>query len=117
MTSAQANTFLEKNDGPAALRQPYLRVIHLEMSSPSSSGAGGSNPFGVQFSPEEEEEFGEMARSEGFYERFARSVGPSIYGSLGSLDILILSCLAHRKVRYQKGNYLSSLWRLKKGPS
>ncbi|KAF8078299.1 MCM2/3/5 family-domain-containing protein [Lyophyllum atratum] len=70
-----------KNAGPAALRQPYLRVIHLELSSPSASGAG-SNPFGVQFTPEEEEEFGEMARSEGFYELFAKSVAPSIYGSL-----------------------------------
>lgn len=54
------------------------------MSSPSAGGSGGSNPFGVQFTPEEEEEFGEMARSEGFYERFAKSVGPSIYGSLGA---------------------------------
>ncbi|TFK76800.1 MCM-domain-containing protein [Pluteus cervinus] len=80
-----------KNHDPAALRQTYLRVIHLELSSPSSAGSGGSNPFGVQFSPEEEEEFGEMARSEGFYERFARSVGPSIYGSL---DIKkAISCL------------------------
>ncbi|TDL28779.1 ATP dependent DNA helicase [Rickenella mellea] len=68
--------------GATALRNPYLRVIHLEMSSPSTSGSGGSNPFGVQFTPEEEEEFGEMARSEGFYERFAKSVAPSIYGSL-----------------------------------
>jgi len=44
------------------------------------------NPFGVQFTPEEEEEFGDMARSEGFYDRFAKSVGPSIYGSLGWFD-------------------------------
>ncbi|KAF9015018.1 MCM-domain-containing protein [Cyathus striatus] len=70
-----------KNSGPAALRQPYLRVVHIEMSSPSG-GSGGSNPFGVQFTPDEEEEFGEMARSEGFYERFAKSVAPSIFGSL-----------------------------------
>ncbi|KAF8736738.1 hypothetical protein AX14_014061 [Amanita brunnescens Koide BX004] len=69
-----------KNASAIALRQPYLRVVHLELTSPS--GAGGSNPFGVQFSPEEEEEFAEMSRSEGFYERFSRSVGPSIYGSL-----------------------------------
>ncbi|TFK41310.1 MCM-domain-containing protein [Crucibulum laeve] len=69
-----------KNAGPAALRQPYLRVVHLELSSPASGG--GSNPFGVQFTPEEEEEFGEMARSDGFYERFAKSVAPSIFGSL-----------------------------------
>jgi hypothetical protein len=44
----------------------------------------------VQFTPEEEEEFGEMARSEGFYERFAKSVGPSIYGSLGK-NLLAIS--------------------------
>jgi hypothetical protein len=53
------------------------------MSSPAAGGSGGSNPFGVQFSPEEEEEFGEMARSEGFFERFAKSVAPSIFGSVG----------------------------------
>ncbi|KAF8213450.1 ATP dependent DNA helicase [Mycena galopus ATCC 62051] len=71
-----------KNAGAAALRQPYLRVVHLELSSGPTGGSGGSNPFGVQFTPEEEEEFGAMARSEGFYERFSKSVGPSIYGSL-----------------------------------
>ena len=65
------------------MRQPYLRVVHLELSSSATGGSGGSNPFGVQFSPQEEEEFGEMARSEAFYERFAKSVAPSIYGSLG----------------------------------
>ncbi|KAJ7169482.1 MCM-domain-containing protein [Mycena filopes] len=70
-----------KNAGAAALRQPYLRVVHLELSSGPTSGSG-SNPFGVQFTPQEEEEFGAMARSEGFYERFSKSVGPSIYGSL-----------------------------------
>ena len=42
------------------------------------------NPFGQQFSPEEEEEFGDMARSENFYEKFAASVAPSIYGSMGN---------------------------------
>ncbi|KAJ3576130.1 hypothetical protein NP233_g620 [Leucocoprinus birnbaumii] len=69
-----------KNAGPAALRQPYLRVIHLEQAS--AGGAAGTNPFGVQFSPEEEEEFAEMSRTDAFYERFAKSVAPSIYGSL-----------------------------------
>ena len=49
------------------MRNPYLRVIHLELSSPTTA-SGGSNPFGVQFSPEEEEEFGQMARSENFKE-------------------------------------------------
>jgi DNA replication licensing factor MCM5 len=58
-------------------------LVHLEVSTPSAGGSGGLNPFGVQFTPEEEEEFGEMARSDGFYERFAKSVAPSIFGSLG----------------------------------
>ncbi|KAL1761022.1 MCM2/3/5 family-domain-containing protein [Schizophyllum commune] len=70
-----------RSNNAAALRQPYIRVVHLETMSAAGAGAG-SNPFGLQFSPEEEEEFGEMARSENFYERFAKSVGPSIYGSL-----------------------------------
>ncbi|KAL9715809.1 minichromosome maintenance protein 5 [Leucoagaricus gongylophorus] len=69
-----------KNAGPVALRQPYLRVVHLELAS--AGGAAGTNPFGVQFTPEEEEDFAEMARSDGFYELFAKSVAPSIYGSL-----------------------------------
>ncbi|KAF7310619.1 DNA helicase [Mycena chlorophos] len=69
-----------KNAGATALRQPYLRVVHLELSSGPTSSS--SNPFGLQFTAEEEEEFGAMARSEGFYERFARSVAPGIYGSL-----------------------------------
>ncbi|PPQ62777.1 hypothetical protein CVT24_000471 [Panaeolus cyanescens] len=75
--------------GAAALRQPYLRLVHLELMSPA--GTGGSNPFGAQFTPQQEEEFQEMARSENFYERFAKSVAPSIYGSL---DIKkAISCL------------------------
>ena len=73
----------QKSAGASALRTPYLRLVHLEVSSPSSSSSGGLNPFGVQFTPEEEDEFGQMARSDGFYERFAKSVAPSIFGSLG----------------------------------
>jgi len=71
------------NAGAPALRTPYLRVVHLEIASGPSSNAAGSSPFGARFSPQEEEEFREMARSEGFYERFAKSVAPSIFGSLG----------------------------------
>ena len=53
----------------------------------SPAGAGGANPFGAQFTPQQEEEFEEMARSDGFYDRFARSVAPSIFGSLGMSPI------------------------------
>lgn len=61
--------------------------------SSAASGGPGANPFGVQFTPAEEEEFGEMARSEGFYERFAKSVGPSIYGSLGVYSVAPLASI------------------------
>ncbi|KAF4623441.1 hypothetical protein D9613_001673 [Agrocybe pediades] len=77
---SQFQSSKNKNAGTAALRQPYLRLVHLELMSPS--GAGGANPFGASFTPQQEEEFEEMARSEGFYERFAKSVAPSIFGSL-----------------------------------
>ncbi|CAA7258757.1 unnamed protein product [Cyclocybe aegerita] len=77
---SQFQSSKNKNASNAALRQPYLRLVHIELMSPA--GAGGSNPFGAQFTPQQEEEFAEMARSENFYERFAKSVAPSIYGSL-----------------------------------
>ncbi|KAN0134920.1 MCM domain containing protein [Lactarius tabidus] len=76
------NSTKSKSSGASALRTPYLRVVHLELSSPSATGTGGMNPFGAQFTPDEEEEFNEMARGDGFYERFAKSVAPSIFGSL-----------------------------------
>jgi DNA replication licensing factor MCM5 len=62
------------------------------MELASAGGAAGTNPFGVQFSPEDEEEFSGMARTDGFYEIFAKSVAPSIYGSLG--QIFNLSCFS-----------------------
>ncbi|KAH7104273.1 ATP dependent DNA helicase [Auriculariales sp. MPI-PUGE-AT-0066] len=64
----------------AATRSPYLRLVHIEPQSASASGGGA--PFGVAFTAEEEEEFMAMARSDGFYERFAQSVAPSIFGSV-----------------------------------
>ena len=87
---------MKKSKGAAALRDPYLRLVHLEVSSPAAGGAGGANPSGAQFTPEEEEEFGEMARSEGFYERFAKSVAPSIFGSLGASSTLTSSRILDR---------------------
>jgi hypothetical protein len=83
------------------------------LSSPSTSGTGGLNPFGVQFTPEEEEEFNAMARSEGLYERFAKSVAPSIFGSLGTFCLSTLYTPGSHITRYQEGYFLSSLWRIK----
>lgn len=57
------------------------------------AGAGGANPFGAQFTPQQEEEFQEMARSENFYERFASSIAPSIFGSVGKPYHLLLAII------------------------
>ncbi|ORY76848.1 MCM-domain-containing protein [Leucosporidium creatinivorum] len=64
-----------KRDTPVALRTPYLRVLGLELDT-DGTGRGSRN-----FTAEEEEEFGAMARGENFYERFAESIAPSIFGN------------------------------------
>jgi DNA replication licensing factor MCM5 len=52
--------------------------LGIELDSSLSSSPGSR-----AFSPEEEEEFQQLSRSENLYERFAGSVAPSIYGNLG----------------------------------
>ena len=57
-----------------ALRSPYLRILGLEIDN-DKTGSKRS------FTTEEEDEFSNMARSNGFYERFAGSIAPSIFGN------------------------------------
>lgn len=87
----------QKSKGSGAgLRSSYLRVCHLELSSGESvsAGAGSSLLGGQRWTAAEEEEFAEMARYRdakgGIFERFARSVAPSIYGNPGILYLLVL---------------------------
>ena len=61
------------------MRQPYLRILGLELDTSTTGAHGGSRSF----SPEEEEEFFKLSRSDDLYERFAKSVAPSIFGHLG----------------------------------
>ncbi|QRW22854.1 DNA replication licensing factor MCM2/3/5 family pretein [Rhizoctonia solani] len=65
-----------------ALRSAYLRVCGLDTSTSGSPGGGGGGSFGAQFTAADEVAFRALARTEGLYEKFARSVAPSIYGSL-----------------------------------
>lgn len=67
----------KNTSGAPALRQPYLRVLGIELDTSLSTSPGSR-----AFTPEEEEEFQQLARSDGLYERFASSVAPSIYGNL-----------------------------------
>lgn len=67
-----------KNQGAIALRQPYLRVVGLEVDR---DGNGANGRGRQQFTVEEEDEFNAMARSQDFYQRFTDSIAPSIYGN------------------------------------
>lgn len=61
-------------------------MCHLELSSGESVSSAGLLG-GQRWTAEEEEEFAEMARYRdekgGIFERFSRSVAPSIYGNEG----------------------------------
>ena len=80
----------KNSQGAPALRTAYLRVCHLELSTGESISTGGLG--GQRWTAQEEEEFAEMARYRdekgGIYERFSRSVAPSIYGNEGWMPSL-----------------------------
>ncbi|XP_068244226.1 DNA replication licensing factor Mcm5 [Palaemon carinicauda] len=58
------------------IRAPYLRVVGIQIDQ---EGRGYSS--GTSITSSEEEEFRRLAQSENVYERIARSIAPSIYGS------------------------------------
>ncbi|XP_013394229.1 DNA replication licensing factor mcm5-A isoform X2 [Lingula anatina] len=59
------------------IRAPYLRVLGVQVDT---EGPGRST--GSPITPEEEDEFRRLAASPNIYETLAKSVAPSIYGSL-----------------------------------
>ncbi|KRX57534.1 DNA replication licensing factor mcm5 [Trichinella sp. T9] len=68
----------EKAGKPSAgLRQPYIRVIGIEVES---SGLGRTAPHALLL-PEDEKQMRELAAQPDIYERIAKSIAPSIYGS------------------------------------
>ena len=62
----------------AGLRRPYLRVVGFEVDS-----EGPGRASGVPLTPSEEEELRQLASRPDIYETIAKSIAPSIYGSLG----------------------------------
>ena len=65
--------------GPgAAIRSSYLQVLGVKHGFESRDSSGRSLQ---SFSAEEEEEFRELAREDGIFERLAKSIAPAIYGS------------------------------------
>lgn len=59
------------------IRAPYLRVLGIKMET-----AGPGRTDGTKFTGEEEEKFRELAKQNDVQERIAKSIAPSIYGSL-----------------------------------
>ncbi|KAJ2767437.1 minichromosome maintenance protein 5 [Coemansia nantahalensis] len=64
-----------KGTNAVAIRQPYLRVVGIEINK-----SGNSFTRRV-FTPEEEHEFVGLSRSPDIYQKFASSIAPSIYGN------------------------------------
>lgn len=79
-----------------ALRSAYLRVCGLDTSTSGSPGSSGGGAFGAQFTAADEVSFRALARTEGLYEKFARSVAPSIYGSLGTYSSVLSSFVLNK---------------------
>lgn len=61
-----------------ALRQPYLKVVGLEIDAEGAGGRGMARMFSAQ----DEEEFARLARTPDLYGKLASSIAPSIYGNL-----------------------------------
>lgn len=66
------STFQGQVKDGSAVRNPYIRVVGMDMDI----GRGTQTTF----TDAEEEEFMAMARDPEFYERFSRSIAPSIFG-------------------------------------
>lgn len=58
------------------VRAPYMRVLGIQVD-----GGGPGKASSVQVTPEEEDLFRRLAASSNIYERIAKSIAPSIFGS------------------------------------
>ncbi|CAB61472.2 DNA replication licensing factor mcm5 [Schizosaccharomyces pombe] len=65
-----------KASGAVAIRNPYIRVVGIQMDSNDGSK---STPL---FSEEEEEEFLEISRTPNLYDIISNSISPAIYGNV-----------------------------------
>lgn len=62
------------------MRKPYFRVVGIEMDTD-----GPGRVSGAPITPEEEEEFRQLASTPDVYDTVTKSIAPSIYGSTGVL--------------------------------
>ena len=60
------------------IRQPYFRVVGIHVETEGASGSTTQSTI----SPSEEEDLRRLAATPNIYETLAKSIAPSIYGSL-----------------------------------
>ena len=73
----------------AGIRRPYLRIVGIQIDSGGPGRASGST-----LTPEEEEEFRQLSTRPDIYDIIAKSIAPSIYGSLGKAFACLLLIVA-----------------------
>ncbi|KAJ8308584.1 hypothetical protein KUTeg_013458 [Tegillarca granosa] len=76
-TSKPSKTGGTRDKVNVGIRSPYFRVVGIQVST---EGVGRST--GTTITPTEEDEFRRLASSPNIYETVAKSIAPSIYGSL-----------------------------------
>lgn len=74
--SGKLNKKDNKENVGVGLRRPYLRVVGIQVETDGPGRSGGGT-----ISPEEEEEFRQVAARPDVYEVISKSIAPSIYGS------------------------------------
>lgn len=79
------------------IRSPYFRVLGIKVDS-DGTGRGGSTPI----TPGDEEEFRRMANDPNIYETIAKSIAPSIYGSLDIKKAISCLLFGGSRKRYSK---------------
>lgn len=67
----------------AGIRKPYVRVVGIHVET---EGPGRTSPAGI--TPHEEEELRKLAAQPDIYDIIARSIAPSIYGSIGEEHLM-----------------------------
>ena len=63
----------------AGIRMPYIRVVGIKVESESRT-------VNSPVTPEEEEQFRQFAARPDCYDAIAKSIAPSIYGSIGECN-------------------------------
>lgn len=86
------------------LRRPYLRVVGIQVETDGPGRSGGGT-----ISPEEEEEFRQVAARPDVYEVISKSIAPSIYGSENMKKAIACLLFGGSRKRYIQCLYLIHL--------